>query len=160
VYAKALYEYFKGHEITAGEWELTRSKMYGVLDHYQREGYQALVKKALNYKGALLCDSVGWGKTFIGLMLIERLLFNRQRVALIVPKAAREPVWESKLKRYLPGRVDSPLGESFVVYNHTDLLRGGEEWSPANYESPGGTGGDATHFDPFHARVFCEHGRA
>ncbi|MDE3091827.1 MAG: helicase, partial [Chloroflexota bacterium] len=72
VYAKALSEFFKGHEVTAGEWEQTESKMYPVLDHYQKEGYQSLIKKALNHKGALLCDSVGLGKTFIGMMLIER----------------------------------------------------------------------------------------
>jgi SNF2 family DNA or RNA helicase len=52
--------------------------------------------------GALLCDGVGLGKTFIGLMLIERLLFERKTVALFVPKAAREDVWEAKLRRYLP----------------------------------------------------------
>jgi superfamily II DNA or RNA helicase len=125
VYAKALYEFFKGHALTATEWELTQSKIYPILDNYQREGYQALLKIAGQYNGALLCDGVGLGKTFIGLMLIERLVeHERQRVALIVPKAARKPVWESKLRRYLPslGGVYSNL----AVYNHTDLLRGND----------------------------------
>lgn len=126
VYAKALSEYLKGHEVTASEWELCESKMYPVIDHYQKEGYHALIKKGLNYRGALLCDSVGLGKTFIGLMLIERLLFQRKRVALFVPKAAREPVWESKLNRYLPDLLDSPLSGGFAIYNHTDLLRDGK----------------------------------
>lgn len=125
VYAKALYEFFKGHALTATEWELTQSKIYPILDNYQREGYQALLKIAGQHNGALLCDGVGLGKTFIGLMLIERLVeHERQRVALIVPKAARKPVWESKLRRYLPalGGVYSNL----AVYNHTDLLRGND----------------------------------
>src|SRR5690606_7221861 len=34
VYAKALYEFFKGHEMTAGEWEKTESKIYPILDTY------------------------------------------------------------------------------------------------------------------------------
>jgi superfamily II DNA or RNA helicase len=126
VYAKALYEFFRGHEVTAGEWERTQSRVYPVLDTYQHEGYHALMRIASRYNGALLCDGVGLGKTFIGLMLIERLLFERKNVALFVPKAARKPVWESALERYLPGRVNARFGNNLVIYNHTDLLRGGD----------------------------------
>jgi SNF2 family DNA or RNA helicase len=124
VYMKALFEFFQGHELTASEWERTQSVMYPILDHYQKEGYHALLKMAEQYNGALLCDSVGLGKTFIGLMLIERLLFDRKRVALIVPKAARAPVWEAKIRKYLPGV--SGAFSNLVIYNHTDLLRSGE----------------------------------
>ena len=125
VYAKALQEYFRGHEITTGEWEEHRSRVYPELDQYQREGYQALMKIARQYRGAFLCDGVGLGKTFVGMMVIERLVEReRKRVALFVPKAARKPVWEDTLKRYLP-----QLGGDFsnlVIFNHTDLLRKGE----------------------------------
>ncbi len=46
VYAKALQEFFRGHEMTAGEWELAGPEkearaVCGVLDQYQKEGYQA-----------------------------------------------------------------------------------------------------------------------
>jgi len=46
------------------------------------------------------------------------------QVALFVPKASRKPVWESKLRQYLP----ELFGEysNLAIYNHTDLLRGGE----------------------------------
>lgn len=129
VYAKALQEYFRGHEMSAGEWELAGadggSRMYPQLALYQQEGYQALMKIASKYKGAFLCDGVGLGKTFIGLMLIERLIeHDRKRVALFVPKAARKPVWESVLKKYL-----SNIRGAFAnleIFNHTDLNRGGE----------------------------------
>jgi len=126
VYMKSLYEFFEGHEMTASEWEKSESRMYKILDHYQKEGYHDLIEKANTFSGALLCDSVGLGKTFIGLMLIERLLYDRKRIALIVPKATREPVWEGKLNKYLPGLVDARFGNNFVIYNHTDILRGGE----------------------------------
>jgi superfamily II DNA or RNA helicase len=125
-YVKALYELFQGREMSASEWEKSQSVMYKILDHYQKEGYYDLLEKANTFGGALLCDSVGLGKTFIGLMLIERLLHDRKRVALFVPKAARGPVWEAKLNKYLPGVVDSRFGNNFVIYNHTDILRGGE----------------------------------
>lgn len=125
VYAKALHEYFRGRELSAGEWEGTKSRMYPVLDEYQKEGYQALMKIARRYGGAFLCDGVGLGKTFVGMMVIERLLMHdRRRVVLIVPKAARKPVWENALQRYLP-----QIGGDFsnlVIFNHTDLLRSGE----------------------------------
>lgn len=125
VYTKALYEYFHGHELTPEEWEC-ESPMYRQLDHYQKEGYHSLLRKAARYCGALLCDSVGLGKTFIGMMVIARLLHDRRRVALFVPKAARMPVWQAKLNQFLPEHVNSPLTGGFVIYNHTDLLRGGD----------------------------------
>ncbi len=125
IYAKALREYFRGHEMTAGEWELNGSKMFPRLGRYQQSGYQALLQIAEQYGGAFLCDGVGLGKTFIGLMLIERLIHDNKNVALFVPKAARADVWESHIERYLPdlrGRSYSRL----QIFNHTDLGRGGE----------------------------------
>jgi len=87
VYAKALQEYFRNREISVGEWERLESKMFKVLDQYQKEGYQALIKISRQFGGALLCDGVGLGKTFVGLMLIERLVMHeRKRVMLLVPK--------------------------------------------------------------------------
>ena len=98
--------------------------MYPVLDEYQKEGYRSLLKIAAHYGGAFLCDGVGLGKTYVGLMLIERLVVHeRKRVVLIVPKAARYDVWERDIRRclgYLSGDFSN-----LVVFNHTDLLRGG-----------------------------------
>jgi hypothetical protein len=126
VYAKALHEFFRGHEMTASEWELTRSRMYPVLSQYQRQGYQTLMKIASIYNGAFLCDGVGLGKTFVGLMLIERLVMHdRKRVALFVPKAAREDVWESHLQRYLP-HLKGKSYSNLAIFNHTDLGRSGD----------------------------------
>lgn len=125
VYAKSLQEFFRGHELTASEWERDKSQMYSVLDHYQQEGYQALMKIASRYDGAFLCDGVGLGKTFVGLMLIERLIIHEKKnVVLFVPKAANEPVWQPAIERYLPhiGTAFSQL----IVLNHTDLQRGGD----------------------------------
>ena len=122
VYAKSLQEFFRGHEMTADEWEKNQSKMYPVLATYQKHGYHGLMKRAQNYDGAFLCDGVGLGKTYIGLMLIERLVMHEnKRVVLFVPKAAREAVWESRIRKYIPEILGGFL--SFRIYNHTDLLR-------------------------------------
>ncbi len=124
VYIRSMAAYFRSHELSVGEWERTHSRIYQILSQYQREGYHALMRIAHRYNGALLCDGVGLGKTFIGLMVIERLLFERKRIALFVPKAARADVWEAKLRRFLP----EAQGEysNLRIYNHTDLLRGGD----------------------------------
>jgi superfamily II DNA or RNA helicase len=122
VYAKALQEFFRGHEMTADEWELSQSRMYPILDEYQKEAYHALMKIAGQHGGAFLCDGVGLGKTFVGLMLIERMVIQeRKRVALFVPKAAREDVWERDIRRYL--RNLSGAFSNLEVFNHTDLMR-------------------------------------
>lgn len=126
IYAKSLHEFFRGHEMTAGEWELGESKIYHILSHYQRQGYQALLRIASQFGGAFLCDGVGLGKTFVGLMLIERLVVkDRRRVALFVPKAARADVWESHLEQYLPD-LKGKSYSNLAIFNHTDLGRGGE----------------------------------
>lgn len=124
VYAKSLYEFFRGHELTTTEWERQHSSIYKVLAPYQREGYHALLKRAARYQGALLCDGVGLGKTFVGLMLIERLIVHdRLKVALFVPKSARKPVWERALRTRLPHLFGKY--SQLEIFNHTDLMRGG-----------------------------------
>ena len=130
VYAKALREFFRGHELTATEWDETRSKMFHTLDRYQQEAYWALMKIARRHGGAFLCDGVGLGKTFVGLMLIERLVLREgRRVVLFAPKAAREGVWEPHLRDWLPHIGGVGGGGDFsnlAVFNHTDLGRGGD----------------------------------
>ena len=134
VYVKALQEFCRGHDLTADEWELAEpekggSRMYSILDQYQQEGYHAAMDIARRYGGAFLCDGVGLGKTFVGLMIIERLVMHEgKRVALFVPKTAAEDVWKPALRKYLPhvGGVSAGDFSSLVLFNHTDLGRVGE----------------------------------
>lgn len=130
VYAKALQEFFRGHELTATEWDETRSKMYPRIDRYQKEAYWALMKIARQHGGAFLCDGVGLGKTFVGLMLIERLVLHEgKRVVLFAPKAAKEGVWDPHLREWLPHIGGVSGGADFsnlAVFSHTDLGRQGD----------------------------------
>jgi superfamily II DNA or RNA helicase len=130
VYAKALQEFFRGHELTESEWDETDSRMFRHLDRYQKEAYWNLIQIARQHGGAFLCDGVGLGKTFVGLMLIERLvLHERKRVVLLAPKGAKEAVWEPHLRQYLAhiGGIGSSADFSNLsVLSHTDLNRGGE----------------------------------
>ncbi|MCF7864668.1 MAG: DEAD/DEAH box helicase family protein, partial [Kiritimatiellales bacterium] len=122
IYAKALQEVFEDKEQAPTSWEKSDSRMFPVLDQYQREGYWGLLKIAHQHRGAFLCDGVGLGKTFIGLALIERLIMkDRKRVVLFVPKSGRVPVWERELKNRLPELYGD--FSNLAVYNHTDLTR-------------------------------------
>jgi superfamily II DNA or RNA helicase len=123
VYTKALQELFEHHTPGEADWETTESKIYPVLDEYQKEGYHSLLKIGRQHNGAFLCDGVGLGKTFVGLMLIERLVMKEnKRVVLLVPKSGRVAVWERSIRRYLPQLLNGFL--SFKIFNHTDLMRG------------------------------------
>ncbi len=130
VYAKALQEFFRGHALTATEWERGRSRVFHLLDRYQREAYWSLMKIARQHDGAFLCDGVGLGKTFVGLMLIERLVLHEgKRVLLFAPKAAKEGVWEPHLREFLPHIGGVGGGADFsnlAVFSHTDVSRKGD----------------------------------
>ena len=124
VYVRAMFEYFMGKEVPTSSWEENESRIYPILDPLQRDGYRQALWIAENWGGALVCDGVGFGKTYIGLMLIERFLHERKRVALIVPKSARESVWENRIKRYLSSHYGGAFsGDLIEVINHTDLPR-------------------------------------
>lgn len=125
VYLKALADYFRGREESASSWERERSVIWPKLDAYQREGYQVMLRIARKHGGAFLCDGVGLGKTFVGLMLLERLVAKEgQRVILFAPKAAREGVWKPTVQNYLPD-LDAGFG-NLRLHSHTDLYRQGE----------------------------------
>jgi hypothetical protein len=130
IYVKSLCEFFRSHQTTAHEWERKGpenggSCMFPVLDQYQKEGYHSAIEIARSHRGAFCCDGVGLGKTFIGLMLIERLVFfEKKNVVLIVPKSTRQDVWERSLHQFLPS-----VRGAFVnlqILNHTDIGRAGD----------------------------------
>ena len=121
VYMRSIYEFFKSSEKTVSEWEQYDSIIYRGLSQYQRDGYNSMIEIANRYSGAFLCDGVGLGKTFVGLMLIERFVKKeRKNVVLIVPASARVSVWEATIKKYIPEILEGFY--PFKIINHTDLL--------------------------------------
>jgi hypothetical protein len=78
------------------------------------------------YGGGFLCDGVGLGKTYVDLMLIERLVVREgKRVVLLAPKSAMEDVWEPSIEKSLT-HLNSGF-VSLIKYNHTDLQRRDEK---------------------------------
>lgn len=133
VYARALMEYDRDYVLTATDWENNESKIYSQLDRLQKEGYGSLLRIANQYGGAMLCDGVGMGKTYVGLMLIERLIkHDGKRVALFAPKAVKDATWLPHLQETLPEIApNSSRNNTFsnlLVFSHSDLDRQ-QEWA-------------------------------
>jgi superfamily II DNA or RNA helicase len=122
VYAKAMHELFRNAAESDQRWEESSSNMFGMLDRYQQDGYHNLLRINSAFGGALLCDGVGLGKTFIGLMLLERLVVReRKNVVLMAPKAAMESVWRPALRKHLPHLSGGAFSNIFQLA-HTDLM--------------------------------------
>ncbi|RKU17332.1 hypothetical protein C6503_11200 [Candidatus Poribacteria bacterium] len=101
------------------------SIIYRTLSQYQKDGYHAALQIADTWNGALICDGVGSGKTYIGLMLLERYLRDNKRVLLITPKSIAESVWNSQVNRQLRSKYGRLLREHYDIKLHTDLGRQG-----------------------------------
>ena len=122
VWVKSLHSLLQRRALEPDEWDRTVSTMFPKLAGYQRRGYRSVLASAQGWGGAFLCDGVGSGKTFVGLMLIERLVRHEgKKVALFVPKAAKEAVWETEVRNHLRG-INAGF-EAFKLFSHTDLGR-------------------------------------
>lgn len=125
IWGKALWEYARDRGPSPDEWDRNDSVVFPKLAGYQQDAYKNLVEIGTRYGGAFLCDGVGLGKTYVGLMLLERMIAHHgQRVVLFAPKAAKEDVWEPVVGNLLP-HLDSDF-QPLVSYSHTDLQRTGK----------------------------------
>ncbi len=125
VWAKALFEYAKDRGPSPDQWDQELSVIFPQLAKYQRDAYKNLVEISGRYGAAFLCDGVGLGKTYVGLMIIERMISEAgKRVVLFSPKAAREDVWDPIIQKLLP-HLHSDF-QPLVSYSHTDLQRTGK----------------------------------
>ncbi len=125
IYFKALQELLRGHQLTPDEWDKEKSCIFPRLSKYQQDAYKNLVEIARLYGCAFLCDGVGLGKTYVGLMLIERMVMHEgKRVVLFAPKTAKEDVWKPVVEKLLP-ELNSGF-VTFIPYSHTDLQRRGD----------------------------------
>ena len=123
VYAKALYEFFAGREKTQDDWEQNESILYEKLSQYQKDGYHQALEIADRWNGALVCDGVGLGKTFIGLMILERCIYEKKQVLLVVPKSAEQSVWLANIDRYLKPYYPRSVRHYLDVERHTSFGR-------------------------------------
>jgi hypothetical protein len=95
VYVKALYEYFRGDlEATGG----VPADLYSLnLAEFQADAVARARRILARYDGVMVCDSVGLGKTWIGLQLLLDFAYHKRWHALVVCPASLRPMWETRL---------------------------------------------------------------
>ncbi len=99
VYVKILYEYFRDRfELEISPKEETPSPI--ILADFQHDGYQNAKDILEKYGGVILADSVGLGKTYLALKLLDDYAYKlRQKALLICPAQLKEVLWEPELRR-------------------------------------------------------------
>ncbi|MGK7901178.1 MAG: helicase-related protein [Hormoscilla sp.] len=101
IFIKALYELFKSD--TARE---AGDRTVLELASFQQEGYERSVKLLERHQGVMVADSVGLGKTYIALRLIEHYLAKDKgqgyipRALIVCPAQLRQLVWLKKLDEF------------------------------------------------------------
>lgn len=127
IYLQAMRQFFFGQAPPETTWETYESRIYPLLATYQRDAYHSLRNIAARWGGALLCDGVGLGKTYVALALIERALKDGKRVMVLAPKSALDSLWEPALQQFFPNdyHVDKNLPRNIALIPHTDLGRQG-----------------------------------
>lgn len=109
IYIKVLYEALKD-QLELGESE--RSQGEGAqpppirLADFQQDGYERAKEILKRYGGVLIADSVGLGKTFIALSLLNDLAYHPRQKALVVVPASLASTWKRRLEDYgIPHRL-------------------------------------------------------
>jgi superfamily II DNA or RNA helicase len=108
VYFKVLYEAYRDRlasEPMGGDGKPSPI----LLADFQRDGYRAAREILDTYQGVLIADSVGLGKTFLALRLLDDYAYQRRQTALVIcPAALRDTIWKPLLEQHaIPHRIES-----------------------------------------------------
>lgn len=100
IYIKVLYEALKDRfDRDLSERDQRPSPI--ALTDFQHDGYLAAKEILENYGGVLIADSVGLGKTYLALKLLDDYAYRERQTALIVcPAAMADTVWRPLLQQY------------------------------------------------------------
>jgi superfamily II DNA or RNA helicase len=95
VYLKALFEYFRADLEAAG---VVPADLYALnLAEFQADAVARAQRILEKYDGVMICDSVGLGKTWIGLQLLLDYAYHRRHDALIICPASLRAMWDTRL---------------------------------------------------------------
>lgn len=127
VYFLTLYHLFRDYMADQEDpirpgLKFEQSVVWNELYDFQRDAVVGAIRKLEKYKGCIIADSVGLGKTFEALAVIKYYEERNARVLVLCPKRLREN-WTL----YARDNDDrNPLVEdrfAYTVLNHTDLSR-------------------------------------
>lgn len=128
IYFMTLYHVFSEFLDDISEDELPneatgfkQSKIWNLLYDFQKDAVLAIINKLERYKGCILADSVGLGKTFTALAVVKYYENRNKSVLILCPKKLAEN-WNTYKDNY----VNNPIAEDRLNYDvlfHTDLSR-------------------------------------
>lgn len=98
------------------------SVVWNKLYDFQRDAVVGAIRKLEKYKGCIIADSVGLGKTYEALAVIKYYQERNDRILVLAPKRLRDnwTLWTQD------NDDRNPLAEdrlNYTVLNHTDLSR-------------------------------------
>lgn len=108
IYMKVLYEAYSDR-FEADLAAQDRKPSPVALVDFQRDGYLAAKEILENYGGVLIADSVGLGKSFLTLRLLDDYAYRERQTALIIcPAALIDTLWRPLLERFsIPHKIVS-----------------------------------------------------
>jgi hypothetical protein len=109
VYFKVLYEAYRDRLSAKPTDKDGKAVARWLLADFQRDGYHAAREILDTYQGVLIADSVGLGKTYLALRLLDDYAYQRRQTALVIcPAALRDTVWKPLLEQHaIPHRIES-----------------------------------------------------
>ncbi len=108
VYIKVIYEAYRDRLASDLAEEEGKPSPIALAD-FQRDGYHAAREILEQYGGVLIADSVGLGKTYLALRLLDDYAYQQRKTALVIcPAALRDTVWRPALEQHgIPHRIES-----------------------------------------------------
>lgn len=95
VYLKALFEYYRADLEAAGG---VPADLYSLnLAEFQADAVERARRILAKYDAVMICDSVGLGKTWIGLQLLLDYAYHKRWHTLIVCPASLRAMWTTRL---------------------------------------------------------------
>jgi len=100
IYIKVVYEAYRDRLGSNLSEEREKPSPIALAD-FQRDGYLAAKDILENYGGVIIADSVGLGKTFLALRLLDDYAYRERIPTLIIcPAALIDTLWKPLLRRY------------------------------------------------------------
>ena len=126
IYYKILFEYFaKDVQLSINNPDLARSidrlkssEIYNALYEFQQKGAESLIRKLEQFKGAILADAVGLGKTWTALAVMKFYQNRDYDVVLFCPKKLHYNWLKYKVRHNSRFEADRL---NFAIRFHTDL---------------------------------------
>ncbi len=126
IYYKILFEYFaKDVQLSINNPDLARSidrlkssEIYNALYEFQQKGAESLIHKLEQFKGAILADAVGLGKTWTALAVMKFYQNRDYDIVLFCPKKLHYNWLKYKVRHNSRFEADRL---NFAIRFHTDL---------------------------------------